>query len=195
MGRGGGVEHSKIGDEGVQTGEDSMWDEVGCAIGERSSGIGLEGEVSCQDKKCGCHIGKRSRLTHRFYDGPMVISNEVTKNMINEVRVTDPVTGGQKGSKAERFDLIPWQSVAAISRIYHYGATKYSARNWQKGYAWSLSYAALMRHLAAWWEGENCDRESGQSHLAHAGFHILSLLWYEITGRGTDDRYKGDANG
>ena len=179
------MEHSKVGDEGIQTGEDNMWDEAGCAIGERGSGAGLE--VSCLRGECRCHVGKIVSVeTAGLEDGDRIEY---------EVRVTDPQTGGQKGSKAERFDLIPWQSVAAISRVYHYGATKYSARNWQKGYAWSLSYAALIRHLSAWWEGENRDPESGQSHLAHAGFHILSLLWYEITGKGTDDRYKGDTNG
>lgn len=107
---------------------------------------------------------------------------------VTEERVTDPDTGGQKGRKEERFDLIPWDSVAAIARVYSFGSKKYSPHNWRRGYAWSLSFAALMRHLTAWWEGEDLDRESGMSHLAHAGFHILSLLWYSIRGMGKDDR-------
>jgi hypothetical protein len=108
--------------------------------------------------------------------------------MTNEVRVTDPVTGGQKGMKDERMDLVPWEPIRQISRVYAYGAGKYSDHNWRKGYKWSLSYAALMRHLTAFWEGEDFDKESGLSHLAHAGFHILALLWFSVYRKSHDDR-------
>jgi hypothetical protein len=108
---------------------------------------------------------------------------------MSEERATS-TSGGQKGRKPQVFSLIPWASVAEISRVYHYGAKKYSEHNWRRGYPWSWSFDALIRHLTAWWDGENADPESGISHLAHAGFHILSLLWYELTGRGTDDRWK-----
>lgn len=110
--------------------------------------------------------------------------------IVTEVRLTDPNTGAQKGQKPQRFSLLPWVSLAAISEVYHYGATKYDAHNWRGGYPWSWSYDALQRHLSAWWEGTDKDSESGLSHLAHAGFHILSLLYYQIRGKGTDDRYK-----
>ena len=134
--------------------------------------------------ECKCHV-------RTWPEMPKFVQDAHT----GEVITIDSRTGGRKGAKPERFDLLPWQSIAAISRVYSYGAIKYSERNWQRGYAWSLSYAALMRHLAAWWEGESKDPESGLSHLAHAGFHVLSLLWYEIKGKGTDDRYRGEANG
>jgi hypothetical protein len=99
-------------------------------------------------------------------------------------------TGGEKGRKPEEMGLLPWESLREISKVYHFGALKYSAHNWRKGYPWSWSFDALMRHLSAWWSGESKDPESGMSHLAHAGFHVLSLLWYELTGRGEDDRWK-----
>lgn len=86
--------------------------------------------------------------------------------------------GGEKGSKPQRMDLIPWNAVLRISEVYSFGARKYSPGNWRRGYAWGLSYAALMRHLAAWWEGADTDTESGLSHLAHAGFHVLTLIVY-----------------
>lgn len=113
--------------------------------------------------------------------------------MAKEIRVTDPKTGGQKGTKPQRYDLIPWESVATIACAYHYGASKYEdpdvgPHNWRRGYKWSLSYAALMRHLTAWWDGEDTDPESGLSHLAHAGWHVLTLIWYTIHQPGMDDR-------
>lgn len=106
-----------------------------------------------------------------------------------ETRVTDPNTGGQKGAKPERFSLIPFDALDMILRSYHYGAEKYSPHNWRRGYAWSLSFDALMRHITAWWEGENTDPESGHHHLAHAGWHVLALLWFQLNAKGTDDRF------
>lgn len=106
-----------------------------------------------------------------------------------EVRVTDPSTGGQKGAKPERFSLIPFDALDEILRSYHYGAEKYSPHNWRRGYKWSLSFDALMRHLTAWWEGEDKDPESGHHHLAHAGWHVLALLWFQLNAKGTDDRF------
>lgn len=104
--------------------------------------------------------------------------------------MTDPVTGGQKGSKPERFSLLPFDALDEILRAYNYGSKKYADHNWRKGYNWSLSFDAAMRHLTAWWEREEKDPESGLSHLAHAGWHVLCLLWFQLNGAGTDDRWE-----
>jgi hypothetical protein len=54
--------------------------------------------------------------------------------------------------------------------------------------SWSRPFSALQRHLAAWWEGECVDPETGMSHLWHAGCCIIFLIAYELRGCGTDDR-------
>ena len=105
-----------------------------------------------------------------------------------EVVITDPKTGGQKGSKIQRFDLIPVAPLWDLATVYGVGAKKYSERNWERGYRWSLSFAALQRHLFLFWRGEDNDRESGLSHLAHAAFHVFALLEYLHKNKGTDDR-------
>lgn len=105
-----------------------------------------------------------------------------------EIRVTDPTTGGQKGAKPERFDLLPWRALEEVARVYSFGAKKYADHNWYKGYAWGLSLAALVRHVVRWAQGEQKDPESGLHHLAHAVFHCLTLITYEQDGLGTDDR-------
>jgi hypothetical protein len=110
--------------------------------------------------------------------------------MSNEVRVTDPVTGGQKGMKPERFALIPWDSLAELARVYGFGANKYEDHNWAKGYKWSLSSDALGRHFSAFMQGEDRDAESGCLHLAHAAWHCLTLIAFKLRGLGTDDRLK-----
>ena len=110
---------------------------------------------------------------------------------MSEVRTTSS-TGGEKGVKPERYDLLPKAALDEIARVYAFGATKYADHNWLKGYEWSKSYAALQRHLTAWWAGEDTDPESGLSHLGHAGFHVFALLVFESRERFAqhDDRYK-----
>lgn len=113
----------------------------------------------------------------------------------NEVRVTDPKTGGQKGSKPERFDLLPWDALEEVARVYAFGATKYDDNNWTKGYKYSLSTAALVRHVSKFIQGQDIDEESGLHHLAHAVFHCLTLIAFGYRQRGTDDRWRNDLEG
>lgn len=106
----------------------------------------------------------------------------------DEVRVTDPTTGGAKGQKLFRTDLLPADALLAVAEHFGRGARKYEDRNWEKGYAWSLSYAALLRHLLAFWGGEDIDEETGSLHLQAVGFHALALLAFSLRDAGTDDR-------
>lgn len=106
-----------------------------------------------------------------------------------EVRITDPVTGGQKGSKPERYDLIPVWPLSEVARIYGYGAQKYDEHNWRKGYDWSLSYAALQRHLNQFWAGESYDSESRVHHLASVVFHAMALMEFDNDKKGNDNRW------
>lgn len=97
-------------------------------------------------------------------------------------------TGGQKGLKQERFDLVPANPLEEVARVYGFGASKYSDNNWRKGYPWGWSLGACLRHISAFRRGEDRDPESGLHHLAHAAFHLLALMEFQATGTGTDDR-------
>lgn len=106
-----------------------------------------------------------------------------------EVRTTSS-TGGQKGVKPERHGLLPRKGLAAIARVFGFGAQKYQDHNWRRGYEWDKSIDALQRHIDAFVDGETLDEESGEPHLAHAGFHILVLLtWLEEQGEGVDNPF------
>lgn len=106
---------------------------------------------------------------------------------IEEVRIIDPLTGGEKGSKLARYDLIPPEFEEALAEVYGRGARKYADRNWEKGYAWGLSFAALRRHLKAWQCGETIDPETGAYHLAQVAWHAATLFTFEYRDIGTDD--------
>ena len=110
-----------------------------------------------------------------------------------EERVVDVDTGGEKGQKGERHDLIPPSFLTALARHYGLGAMKYEDNNWKKGYKWSLSYAALQRHLHQWRLGNSTYREECwpasrySYHLVAAAWHCICLWWFEKMGKGTDD--------
>lgn len=87
-----------------------------------------------------------------------------------------------------RMDLLPPELPFAVADILGFGAGKYGDRNWEKGMNWSRVFGALMRHMWAWWGGENTDAETGKSHLWHAGCCIAFLIAYEQRRTGTDDR-------
>jgi hypothetical protein len=107
--------------------------------------------------------------------------------MSEEVRVVDPRTGGEKGRKLQYFHLIPTPFLWALAQHYGIGAQKYAPRNWERGYAWSLSYDAMQRHIHQWVMGESIDEETGSHHLVAAAWHCICLFMFERWGRGTDD--------
>ena len=105
-----------------------------------------------------------------------------------EIRSVDPDTGGVKGVKPARFDLIPVRPLTMLAEHFGRGAQKYEARNWEKGYAWSKSYAALQRHLNQFWGGEDIDPETGTPHVICAAWHCFALAEYMTTHPEKDDR-------
>ncbi len=106
-----------------------------------------------------------------------------------ETVVEDPNTGGKKGKKPEEYAYIPVDALAQVARVYGFGAEKYEPWNWAKGYRWSLSLSALLRHIEAFRRGEYLDPESGLPHLAHATFHLFTLMEFHEKELGTDDRW------
>lgn len=105
-----------------------------------------------------------------------------------EAIVTDPETGGSKGQKLERYDLIPVAPLEELAKVYGAGSQKYEDRNWERGYPWSSSFAAARRHMDAFWDGESLDVQQQRHHLAAATFHLFALMEFELRGLGTDDR-------
>jgi hypothetical protein len=91
------------------------------------------------------------------------------------------------GGKA-RYDLIPPEIEEAIAKVLSFGAIKYGERNWELGMHWGRPYAALRRHMAAWWGGENSDPETGMPHTWHAACCLAFIVAFEARSVGTDDR-------
>lgn len=84
-------------------------------------------------------------------------------------------------------DLVPTDWVVGLSRVCEYGRDKYGADNWRKGFKWSRLYAAALRHLFKFWDGEDIDTESRKHHLLHAAWNCLALFWYALRRKEEED--------
>lgn len=112
-------------------------------------------------------------------------------DMVNdkEIIITDPNTGGQKASKPMQLGYVDPLALEQLGLVAGYGASKYEKWNYLRGFDWSLSYNAMQRHMHSFWKGENLDPETGVSHMAHASWHGLALVSFDLRGLGNDDRY------
>lgn len=110
--------------------------------------------------------------------------------MDSETRIVNPETGGAKGRKLARFDLLPWEAIWKVAEHYGRGANKYDDHNWRRGYDWSLSLGALGRHYAQFAAGEDYDEQTGSHHMAAVAFHALTLLVYADEHPDLDDRWQ-----
>lgn len=76
--------------------------------------------------------------------------------------------------KADRFNegkpkwsLVHYESLVPMIRVLEFGATKYAPFNWQKPMNTTEILESMQRHLAALFDGEIYDKESGVSHMGH----------------------------
>lgn len=128
-------------------------------------------------------------------------------------------TGGQKGVKEERGDLIPVGPLRELATHFGRGALKYDVHQWRQGYEWSKSYSALMRHLNLFWGGEDydvcsnepenclfehpedgrpwpkpdtdtCWNHTGSHHMVAVAWHSFVLLEFKDRFPEFDDRFK-----
>lgn len=116
-----------------------------------------------------------------------------------EVR-TVSATGGRKGTKSVRPDLIPAKATIELALHYGLGSEKYTERdedgnvthdganNWRLGYEWSKSIGALERHVLAFKSGEDFDEEFGSKHIIAAAWHCLTLATFMDEQKSFDDR-------
>lgn len=84
---------------------------------------------------------------------------------------------------------VPCAPLFEAGRVLRHGADKYGRHNWRDlAISSSVYYDAALRHLMAWWEGEDLDPESGHPHLAHAIAGLMVLRDAQIQGKCRDDR-------
>lgn len=115
-----------------------------------------------------------------------------------EPKELEPTNGDTSGCGGKRYNvgklqwrLMPFDALKGVVRVLEMGAKKYGIGNWQKGMNWLTCWDCLIRHSVAWRNGEDIDPESGENHLSHVMCNALFLLWYQLNGKGKDDRNEG----
>jgi predicted HAD superfamily Cof-like phosphohydrolase len=90
-----------------------------------------------------------------------------------------------------RVDLLPIDPMLQIANVFGFGAKKYFANSYRQGetVVWSRTYGSIMRHMMAFWSGEDKDPESGLPHLAHAGTQLFILMEHAAHNQNKDDRF------
>ena len=84
---------------------------------------------------------------------------------------------------------VPAAVLAEVGVAMLEGACKYGRSNFRiAGVRASVYYDATMRHLMAWWEGEDTDPDSGMSHVTKAITSLVVLRDAMIQDMCTDDR-------
>ena len=125
-----------------------------------------KGRVFCSDGIAGCLSATGIQELRR--------ENERAERRKQDTNPTNTTFTKYDAGKA-RYDLIPATPLHEVVLVLTHGAEKYGDENWRKG-ATDRYFAAAMRHLWAWWRGEETDAESGLSHLAHAACCVLFLM-------------------
>jgi hypothetical protein len=91
-------------------------------------------------------------------------------------------------------DLLTLEFLTGTAQALGYGIFKYGRHNYKGGIDHSRLIAATLRHLNQYNNGEDTDKETGLSHLAHAAASLNMLMWMVANRPDLDDRYKGNKN-
>lgn len=82
-------------------------------------------------------------------------------------------------SPAYLFDILEsltLEDTEEATHVFTYGAKKYKAWNWAKGFNWSIPLACAVRHTMAIINGEEVDAESGRKHIGHVVCNLFMLI-------------------
>lgn len=113
-------------------------------------------------------------------DNVLVVTEEEEAAMVELAKNLNAAldTHGRKFDAGKLdYTLVPWDGLEEIVKVLEFGAKKYARDNWRHVDNGDVRYlAAAFRHMIAYNQGEKTDKETGLSHLAHAGCCILFLL-------------------
>jgi hypothetical protein len=147
-------------------------------------------------------------------DGVMAERFELVEPQAEDAAKADPMARLREAAKAARpvadsvnpkdllgltkppIHFIPPVALLHLGQAMANGGVKYGQMNWRsKQVISSIYYDAAMRHLMAWWDGEDVAPDSSVKHLAHAMACLAILLDAEASEMLKDDRpMKGAAS-
>lgn len=99
-----------------------------------------------------------------------------------EVEHETPIRADRFNEGKPKWSLVHFDSLIPMIRVLEFGANKYAPNNWMKPMDTKEILESMQRHLAALFDGEIYDKESGISHMGHIqcnamfyNYHIKKL--------------------
>ena len=93
------------------------------------------------------------------------------------------------GSQKVSMSVIPFNVLAKVAIPLMEGARKYGKHNWRGiPIAAGIYVDATLRHLFAWWEGENLSADANIHHIDHAIANLIVMRDAMLHGTLEDDR-------
>jgi hypothetical protein len=95
-----------------------------------------------------------------------------------------------------QWSLVDFQALEPMVRVLMYGAEKYTkdgvsgAHNWKQGLPTTEICDSLVRHLAAYLNGEDNDPESGLPHIGHMLCNLMFLSHMTYQNPQWDNRHR-----
>ena len=143
-----------------------------------------------------------ARMRRKYRDAPgrtetaniQTDADELKQILTNRAERTDPERKDTNPKDAVGVRKAPLSTVPAgvmleVGLAMLEGARKYGRHNYRAiGVRASVYYDAAMRHLIAWWEGEDIDPDSGLSHITKALACLAVLRDAQHQSKCEDDR-------
>ena len=83
----------------------------------------------------------------------------------------------------------PLALIEGVAQVMEYGHKKYGDyNNYKKGMEVSRNLSCALRHIYAYQNGQDTDKESGRNHLEHAAARLGFVLQNLKDGTAIDDR-------
>lgn len=101
------------------------------------------------------------------------------------VDFSDVVDGSAR--EVDGADLLPYDTIAELAKLYAAGARKYAPRNWEKGIAFDKNINAALRHIAKRAFGETVDPETNVNHLVAAAWNLIAQATFDLRGTQRED--------
>ena len=85
-----------------------------------------------------------------------------------------------------KWSLVDYKSIEPMIRVLEWGSEHYGPNNWKKGLDPVEILESMQRHLAALMDGEELDKETNLSHMAH--IQCNAMFYNYMKNKEKDDR-------
>lgn len=121
---------------------------------------------------------------------PLTTSDKVEgfSEYLKSAEQTSKHKGLRYNNGKTKYELLHPVAIEGVAKVLTKGAEKYADRNWENGMSWSSVIGCLRRHLAAFEQGEDFDKETGLPHIDHVQCNAHFLSTFMITYPQGDDR-------